>query len=286
MARHTTQHRPVLVVSHERSGTHLLLDTLRRNFPACRARPRVGANPHDVLYCSVDRLARGHHRPISTRDAEHVLARAPRPLLKSHATPGFEGFGDDARAWLENALEHGLILHVVRDGRAVMPAYHIHRRAIDPGTPSAFSDFLRTPIDGLVPPARWASHTGAWLDRVESDPRAHTVRFEDLLHEPRAQLDRLAELLGEEARPADPVLPARGSSPWAARLARLTGRLESTNLVERGARPPKWTDAFSNDDRAEFDRHAGETLLALGYETDRQWAGHGDRSTQNGGSAA
>ncbi|MFG0306600.1 MAG: sulfotransferase [Phycisphaerales bacterium JB040] len=285
MASQDAQHRPVLVVSHERSGTHLLIDTLRRNFPACRARPRLGANPHDVLYCSVDRLADDHPRPITVERAGRVLARAPRPLLKSHATPAFEGFAPGPRAWLEAALGSGVVLWIVRDGRAVMPAYHLHRRAVDPATPAGLSEFLRAPVAGVVPPARWARHAEAWRERSRVDPRVHAVRFEDLLADPRGELERLADALGEPARPADPILPPRGASPWNARLARLTGRLRSTNLVERAPRPPKWREAFTRDDRADFDRHAGDTLIRLGYEPDHAWVADPANRPADGGAA-
>ena len=47
--------QPVIVASHPRSGTHLLMDTLRRQFKACRSWKWPGERL-DRLYCSVDEL--------------------------------------------------------------------------------------------------------------------------------------------------------------------------------------------------------------------------------------
>jgi len=252
----------VLVVSHERSGTHLLIDLLRRNIPVCRARPALGRNPHDWLYFSLDRLNTGHRRAVPTAFADAALARAPRPLLKSHALPGFAGVRPDARAWLDDTLGRTTTLYVLRDGRAVMPSFHRHRMAMDPGTPLEFSRFLRTPIKGRTPPRAWAAHVNAWTARAG----VQVVRFEEMTGEPAAALGRLAAILGETADPAvRDALPPRGASPWAARVARLTGRLKSSNLVEVGGRTPRWAEVFTGEDRAFFEGEAGETLAAFGY---------------------
>src|SRR4051794_28399866 len=47
--------RPIVVVSHPRSGTHLMMDALRLNFRECRAWKRPG-EPLERLYLNLDSL--------------------------------------------------------------------------------------------------------------------------------------------------------------------------------------------------------------------------------------
>jgi len=266
----------LVVASHERSGTHLLIDTLRRNFRACRARPMPGRNPHRWLYFSLDRLAPDHPRPATTREADAALARATRPLVKTHMLPGFDRLNPGGLAWVKWALAGAHTLYVYRDGRAVMPSYHFHAISENPDTPRDFSEFLRTPVRGVTPPERWARHVNAWLAHTRCHDHAAAVRFEDLLADPEGEIRRLGALINEAPLPATPSLPPRGQSAWSARLARFTGRLDSSNLAERGEHPPAWTELFTPDDRARFHELAGQTLIELGYIADDAWVSQHD----------
>lgn len=254
--------RPVLVVSHERSGTHMLLDLLRRSFPPCRARPAFGRNPHDWLYFNLDRLCPEHAFAVGTAFADWAFARVTRPLLKSHALPGFAGVRPDARVWLDDTLSRSTKLYVLRDCRAVMPSFHRHQISIDPLTTRNFSEFLRTPIDKLTPPQTWARHASAWT----AQEGVHVVRYEAMIAHPEAVQKTLASVLSETPDPTvKSLVPPRGESPWAARLARLTGRLESSNLVEVGKRTPRWHELFTPEDLVFMDEQAGEAMRVLGY---------------------
>lgn len=73
--------RPIIVATHRRSGTHLTMDTLRRNFPACWPRMLPLENLHNS-YLSLDRFETGHFRPISEQEALRILTKAERPTIK------------------------------------------------------------------------------------------------------------------------------------------------------------------------------------------------------------
>src|SRR5450755_924617 len=82
------QVRPIIVASHPRCGTHLLIDTLRLNFSECQSRKRVGERL-DRLYLNFDDILRDES-PLSCSVAEKILKRAQRPIIKTHAWPTFD----------------------------------------------------------------------------------------------------------------------------------------------------------------------------------------------------
>lgn len=260
---------PVLVASHERSGTHLLIDLLRRQFPSCRARAIAGRNPHDTLYLSLDRLNAAHHRPMSVDEARRALAGAPRLPLKTHNLPAMDEIDPPNRPFVESLLERSPRLYSVRDGRDVMCSFQRFRQSYDPSTPGAISEFIRLDVDGRSLARRWADHVRAWT----AHDRVHLVRFEDVIHQTRDVLERLADEIGARPELAEPLLPPRRATRVQNWFARLTGRAASTNVVGRrtGLAPLRWREAFSREDRRFFHREAGDILIELGYESDDGW---------------
>ena len=261
--------RAIIVASHERSGTHLLIDVLRRNFAECRARPRPLRNPHDWLYFSADRLREAHPRAVGTDFADRALARARLPIVKTHMLPDWPRLRAECAEWFHDLVEHSVILYVHRDGRDVAPSFQRLRQRIDASTPANFSEFIRSEVDGMNVPQRWADHVMRWL----GDGRAHGVSFKGITRDTNGVLGQLAELMG--ARPlgnADP-LPPRAGTAWQSRFARLTGRMQSSNLVAQGGfgPPVKWKDALDRDDRAFFHQHAGAALIRAGYAESDAW---------------
>lgn len=251
--------RPILVASHFRSGTHLLMDLLRRQFRACRPRLRPLESIHDS-YLSLDRLNVGHHRPIDEAGARTILRKAPRPTLKSHAFPDFPQTDPAKRELLRSILADADRLYVVRDGRDVMCSMHAWTANFKAGGLRPFAQFLREPNnEGQTPPAFWASHVLAWLDA----PGVRVIRFEDLVKRPDAVVAALEGVVGERARGVQPVLPAPIRTPLQAALARLTGNLESTNVHNGRYTPLKRAEAFDADAQAFFDAEAGGAMPRL-----------------------
>jgi hypothetical protein len=261
--------QPIVVASHPRSGTHLLIDTLRRQFEACRSWKWPGERL-DRLYCNIDELPGDGLLDDAT--AQRILGRTERPLIKTHAWPGYQdGFLDTHRGglaadWVEWLDNRATVFYVYRDGRDVLCSYQLFRRSFDPEARGPVGDFLRGTEDGTNRVRRWADHVRAWHEQ----PDVHLVQFEALLDDPASVLGRMGTIIGEEPEGRTPALPEPFSSIWASRGARLFAmQPESTAIINEAKK--NWEEAFTAADRAFFQKEAGDLLLDHGYESSDQW---------------
>jgi hypothetical protein len=264
--------RPIVVVSHPRSGTHLTIDSLRRHFPACNAWKLPGERL-DRVYVSIDAVLSGELREST---AATTILRVARPIFKSHAFPGFLRSVDQRQLdrsdpwWLALARSKSDFVYSVRDGRAVMCSYHLYMKGVTPAAHCPLATFLRQPTDGRTRIAVWAEHVRGWLDT----PKVIVIRFEDLARDPEATILGLGRSLGVEPRLVSPLLPEVRKPTLHARVeGRLRMRPDSTAVAGRpqGHALERWQDAFTEADRELFHKEAGDLLLRLGYERSDQW---------------
>lgn len=155
-------------------------------------------------------------------------------------------------------------VHVLRDGRDVACSLRTHPRH-------------RVKNGKLVPRDTWKRIAGCarrWRDDIEgsrpfwSDPRFHTVRYEDLVLNPRPVLEKLMAFLGE---PWDEVMleHAGAGSPFrdVTRFAQSPEALAAVSTASLG----RWQRDLDARDRRIFKRIAGELLIELGYAQDPNW---------------
>jgi hypothetical protein len=213
---------PFYVVSHERSGTHLAINTLFRN---AYIQPRlryVGdwLGPYDRPE------TRYRHLEQFLRDWPALASGGG--IIKTHADAGL------FRRWYPSAP----VVYVLRDPRDTLVSFFHYLNsdelhATNPGLEnqrcSVFSEFLRRPLspylrDGFCEDAtfenvagRWASHVAGWL----REPNVCVLRYEDLLRDYRACVRKACAETGIVPRlfqkpvglhDAVSVLPRRGVS--------------------------------------------------------------------------
>jgi hypothetical protein len=257
--------RPVIVASHPRSGTHLLIDLLRRHFEACNGWKWWGERL-DRLYCSIDELNADRGR-LDASTARRILQRTERPIVKTHAWPSLDdtflnehhdGLPEEWVNWLRN---RGTFLYVVRDVRDVMASYQMFRGWFDHEN-ERLGRFIRG-ADAPEKPNRivnWARHVRAW----QETPGVHVIRFEDVLGKPDYVLQRVAGMLNLELNPTSPLLPKRFSSIWHSRFARFfSTRPRSTAILGTGAQDRQ--NKMTPSDYAFIHEHTGHLLRELGY---------------------
>lgn len=231
---------PILVSTFMRSGTHLTIDLLRRNFPACRSW-KLPLQPLDQLYLPVDVLLPDWEpSDWSARRALAVLRRPRRPILKSHfLEPGFESLEPTqphVARWLR---ERARIIYVRRDPRSVLPSLwallRLWRPQTCPAAPASLDEsFLRDAHH------RWRTH----VDRWQSVPAVLVLRFEEILADPGEAIRKVAEHLGEEPVRRHPILPRPLRSRREARIARLLGTRSPSTSIVLPQRPPEWNPAW------------------------------------------
>ena len=116
----------VLVVTHPRSGTHLTMDLLRRNFPALRSEKRR-LEPLDSLYVPLDIIMIEGESGLTR--VKQLLQRHKYPILKSHwLEPGYlnlNGTAADVRQWIESSVKP---IYIIRQPRKVMASYLLFNR--------------------------------------------------------------------------------------------------------------------------------------------------------------
>lgn len=269
--------RPIVVLTHKRSGTHLTLDLFRRHFRECAAWKWWGEN-ESRLYLSLPSLFNPEElTPTSERRAVDILGRCRRPTVKTHLflddvpTAGSTGRGRLGRYWIDWLRQRGRQLYVYRDGRDVLCSLQLLETKRDRSNWLPLSEFIRQPTaDGVSRAEAWARH----VERGLAQPGTVALRFEDLKRSPRQALDRLAGLLELTPEYREPILPRKLKASLRSRLARrLSRRPQSTAILgrPRGLALERWREAFSREDREFFHHAAGQTLIGLGYEESDAW---------------
>jgi hypothetical protein len=112
------------------------------------------------------------------------LERFPSPrVFKSHLP----------RQWLPDGARY---IYVERDGLDVLVSYfHFYRAYL--GFEGSLDEFHRRFMDGRVQYGSWFEHVAEWRERA-SDPDVLIVRYEDMLSDRKASIERMVEFLGWE----------------------------------------------------------------------------------------
>jgi Sulfotransferase domain len=231
--------RPALVVSHERSGTHFLMNTLAANF---------GYRPYtDVAVPGLD--------PRSTPEMLGFLLAdwPPQTVLKSHHQVDFFPL-------LPRLAGSFHIFYVMRDPCDTLLSFWRFIAASPLGTgplTATVGEFLRAAPTGSITlydhrpdanmVARWCRHVRGWSAAATRLSNALTVvRYADLDERFAATVERLAAVLGR-VPPPEPFRP----SPF-------------SGVIHPGpGGSGRHRDFFTDEDHAFVREVAGETLDAF-----------------------
>lgn len=199
--------KAILISTHPRSGTHLTIDLLRRNFPELQSRKKV-LEPLDALYVPVD-IAIGECKKDHAKVRE-LISRHQYPILKTHwLQPDFSNLDSsckDIRDWMREKLH---VIYVLRHPECVIASHFLFE--------SSHKEIRDREIWLNNAARSWVSHVSAWTNR----PDTITVRFVDIVHDTRSTIDKLEVELGLAATTGGPLLPPRQKSKWVGRFYRL-----------------------------------------------------------------
>lgn len=193
-----------------------------------------------------------------------------------------------------NIFPQARILHIIRDGRDQAISHTHHRwnrvRPVEEGgklMPEEVDKRDRYREDpekflaageSIFTEERIASAAKGWRSNVghsRSDGRAlfgdhyAEVRYEDLLERPEKEMARLFRFLGASD---DENLVRRSVEKHS--FERKTGRKpgdENSSAFLRKGVAGDWRNVFNERDRQIFKEYAGDLLVQLGYEKDKNW---------------
>lgn len=238
----------VAVISHERSGTHFLMNTIALNFGYIN-RPwwnfdfEIGLNMHS---------SRNIRRYLQQADGQPLLN-----IFKSHHSFGF--FTDI----VDSFTTEFRVLYIYRDPRDVMASNWKLIQSFDwdegPCTDD-ISTFLRAaPRGGMMryqkiqEPTmlhRWKTHVEGWLECMESrgNDSILTLRYEDLNLAFETTLESIAGFLGKSV--TSPQRPHK-----------------DTRVIGSGpGQVHNWKTVFNPGDNEYVLSQIGETMRRCGYE--------------------
>lgn len=256
-------HEKAIVVSHERSGTHLLINTIAASFGYSQG--RIDIDGQGIDWCAPGEL----HRFLCRFDGKHVQS-----VFKSHHP--FEVF----EPCIDALLEQFEVFYIYRDGRDVMTSFwrFLNQLGWDEGPKEdSVSTFMRCAPRGKLERYqmrdfesmvdRWAEHVRGWSERAPSE--VVRVSYEDLLSNfDKTVMAKLAPAFGRA--PRDDVL-AKPS-------------LESPSVMPWRGRAGTWRQFFDEDDERFFEARAGEVMRSLSYHVPRaQGTGRNGREEKNNG---
>lgn len=190
---------PLLVASHERSGTHFTMNALAAGFGYVSA-PWV-----DLDHASFN--INYFDAPSLTRVIRGVAAARPANLVKSHHA--YEFFADV----LPHCRGEIACVYVHRHPADVMASYwrflHSWRWTEGPRAGSVLDLARSAPMGRLMRLQyrqqasmldRWADHVRGWLDAAARSREIHVLRYEELDQAYAETLGRLGAALGMEPR--------------------------------------------------------------------------------------
>lgn len=270
--------KSVMVASHRRSGTHLVIDSLRLNFPQRFAKDRWGS------YINLDHVNRRYGSRLSLYDVYAALERQPR-IFKTHThSLLWDFFEQDQKvvALIHRLLSTGRVIYVYRDGRdTLVSLYHYACSFNERIAAKKFSEFIRmsNDFDSRTCPQPmgradyWAWHVKGW----SANENVNSVAFEQLTQDFASTLTQFVHSLRLE-HPTTYVSPVRSGRPVHSRWTypyQLWKRMRSwfpslsryTAVEFRSGLSGGYRTMFSDDDLQFFDRRAADVMTALGYYT-------------------
>jgi hypothetical protein len=241
------QRRPIMVVSHERSGTHFMMNTVAACFGYV-------SNP----WLDIDRH-RFNINYFHAPSLQHLIGKLVQLRVANMLTSHHEfAFFSDIAASFDGALD---IIYIYRNPADVMTSFwrflHSWPWVEGPKTDTAADFASAAPMGQLMRYQfrqhetmldRWANHVQYWLRASHSSPRINVVKYQDLADGYDDTVRRLGDALGYQPRQI--VRPAR-----------------QHNVVQAG--PVRYEPAPGADNRAAVSALASarypELMTQLGY---------------------
>lgn len=256
---------PIVVNSHPRSGTHLLIDFLRRQYAECAIK-KTWNRGLDDLYFSIEGLLDDRADSLKVEQKGlRILASCKSPLVKYHCYSEStleERFPD----WMDY-LAKAKSIYVYRNLYDVLCSTYIYMQTFEnSGKGVSLSEFIRQPF------ARSTNRVAFWVNEInkkKTQKNTLLISYETIVSQPDKVLDTLDAYLGMHAKRLEPMLPPKTYNKWNMRWQRLFSRYPHNTAIlasSNGTSKLKPQSAFSADDFSFINTIAATTMVSLGYQ--------------------
>ena len=268
----------VIIVSHPRSGTHLLIDTILNDF-------QMFKKP----YLNLDRLTTRHERSIPL-DMFIKHLNAGSRVIKTHCSGDMANYFENDQKkvqFVKRLMNSSKIIYVIRDGRDVLTSLLYFMQQCDSiYTKISFRDFLHKNNTYDVYPGQmvlnpieyWKYHVQNWIN----NPDVLIIKFEDLRAGYKNSLVKIAEFIDKKPDKLTFNAIRRDQvafqSPFKRRFwgglctiyRRLIKMKYDSSIYYRKGEVGDYKNHFSPEDLRYFNSIAEDLLLELNYE----YSGH------------
>jgi len=242
----------ILIISHERSGTHFLLNSIAFNFPEL-----IDSNKQIDAPWQTRDLAEFEQFFLNNNQKE------ARQIFKSHHQIDFY------KGFIGDLVKKYHVFYIYRDGRDVLTScFHYFNKCPDSfphtksigelmwGNPSehAFDNaYSWEPQKTMVD--RWVYHVHGWASiQPAIRDRIHFIKYEDLLNRWESAITLISKIL----MPNNP--------PWSIPVNLRRPTLKDFGVSNRKGIVGDWKEHFTTSDRVYFKMKAKEIMNVLGYE--------------------
>lgn len=254
----------ITVNSHPRSGTHLCIDFLRRQYSECQIKKTFNKRLDD-LYFPFEVLLSEH------QDLEHNKKRALETFRScSHPIVKFHGYSEPLLThrfpeWME-FINQGKTIYVYRNLYKVMCSTYIYMQTFEnAGKGVNIHEFIRQPF------ASAANRIQFWVDEIKRFKERENIMmlsYEEILKSPEKVLGKLDSFLGLTSLKKSPMLPPKTNNIWNIRWQRyFSSNPDNTAILasHKGIHNLDPKIVFTEDDVKWIKSIAGDTLTKLNY---------------------
>jgi hypothetical protein len=207
--------KKILVISHERSGTHFLINTIAQCFEYL---------PNQIDLVNTSQLTLNNPEAIRRCMRQYRGCFVANVFKSHHAYPFFAPL-------LPELLEEFIVFYIQRDGRDVMTSFWTYLNRLPaagwgPKVP-AVGEFMRATSTGrftqFQATRRPITMLQRWVEHVEGWNRAnlpiHRVSYEALHTQYDNVVNTISEIIGQPpVRMIRPTLDSPSSLPWRGRV--------------------------------------------------------------------
>lgn len=242
----------ILVATHPRSGTHLTIDLLRRNFPALMSKKRRFESL-DALYVPIDAVL--EQNPHQMQRMQRLINGHAYPILKSHwLDPDYANLEMASVELAHWVSQKATVVYVVREPKRVLASHYLFEacyRDISGERQRWFDNACKY----------WCRHVNGW---TKASPDT-VVRFEQIIAEPAKTVRELGEVLGVPVRMTNPILPPKLNSKWMGRWYRVMSTSAPSTEILTPGQGASFDSLFHDLDMTVFRNEVVPTAQLLGY---------------------